>query len=460
VARAASPDNVWWLTVVYGPQADQDKIQFLEELLSTSGAWMLCGDFNMIYLAADKNNDRLDRRAMRRFRNFLGAAQLEEVHLQGRRFTWSSERDRPTLERLERVFVTADWLHLYPNHLLRALSSDCSDHAPLLLSPDVVPWAKKRFRFESFWTKMPGFVDVVAAAWSASATLIHADACRVLDYKLRNVARALRSWSDKKLGSVRLQLALAREVILRYDEAQEHRVLTQQEAQLRRRLQVRVLGLASLLRTMARQRSRMLFLSEGDANTKFFHLMACHRKRRSYIRSLKVDGTEVVTDEAKAEALYQHYLQLLGTNFARSRRFDLNIIGVPSADLSGLETLFSEEEVWAVIKELPNDKALGPDGFTGLFYKTAWPIIKADVMNAFNAFWAADSRSFNLLNDAYMVLLKKKEQPEEIRDYRPISLIHSFGKLVTKCLARRLGVGAGWFNHAKSDSLHPGKMLT
>jgi len=191
-----------------------------------------------------------------------------------------------------------------------------------------------------------------------------------------------------------------------------------------------------------------------------FHLMACHRKRRSYIRSLKVDGTEVVTDEAKAEALYQHYLQLLGTNFARSRRFDLNIIGVPSADLSGLETLFSEEEVWAVIKELPNDKALGPDGFTGLFYKTAWPIIKADVMNAFNAFWAADSRSFNLLNDAYMVLLKKKEQPEEIRDYRPISLIHSFGKLVTKCLARRLGVGAGWFNHAKSDSLHPGKMLT
>lgn len=168
-------------------------------------------------------------------------------------------------------------MQTYPNHLLRALSSDCSDHSPLLLLPDVVPWAKKRFRFESFWTKIPGFMDVVAAAWSAS--LINADSCRVLDYKFRNVARALRSWSDKKIGSVRLQLALAREVILRFDEAQEHRVLTHQEAQLWRRLKVRVLGLASLLRTMARQRSRMLFLSEGDANTKFFHLMACHRKR-------------------------------------------------------------------------------------------------------------------------------------------------------------------------------------
>jgi hypothetical protein len=37
-----------------------------------------------------------------------------------------------------------------------------------------------------------------------------------------------------------------------------------------------------------------------------------------------------------------------------------------------------------------------------------------------------------------MILLKKKEQPALIKDYRPISLIHSFGKLITKCLARRL----------------------
>lgn len=37
-----------------------------------------------------------------------------------------------------------------------------------------------------------------------------------------------------------------------------------------------------------------------------------------------------------------------------------------------------------------------------------------------------------------MVLLRKKDHPEEIKDFRPISLIHSFGKLLTKCLANRL----------------------
>jgi hypothetical protein len=83
----------------------------------------------------------------------------------------------------------------------------------------------------------------------------------------------------------------------------------------------------------------------------------------------------------------------------------------------------TEDEVRSVIANLPNDKAPGPDGFTGLFYKKAWGTIKMDVMNAFNAFWLLDFRSFNHLNDAYMILLKKKEHPAEIRDYRPISLM-------------------------------------
>ena len=65
-------------------------------------------------------------------------------------------------------------------------------------------------------------------------------------------------------------------------------------------------------------------------------------------------------------------------------------------------------------------------------------MIKIDVLNAFNAFWANDFRSLNHLNDAHVILLRKKEQPELIRDFRPISLIHSFGKLVTKCMANRL----------------------
>ena len=87
---------------------------------------------------------------------------------------------------------------------------------------------------------------------------------------------------------------------------------------------------------------------------------------------------------------------------------------------------------------MPVDKAPGPDGFTGLFYKIAWPIIKTDILGAFQAIWSLDGRSFYLVNQAFMVLLRKKQDPAAIGDYRPISLIHSFAKLFTKVLARRI----------------------
>ena len=45
---------------------------------------------------------------------------------------------------------------------------------------------------------------------------------------------------------------------------------------------------------------------------------------------------------------------------------------------------------------------------------------------------------FRLLNTAYVTLLPKKVDAVEVKDFRPISLIHSFAKLVTKILANRL----------------------
>jgi hypothetical protein len=49
-----------------------------------------------------------------------------------------------------------------------------------------------------------------------------------------------------------------------------------------------------------------------------------------------------------------------------------------------------------------------------------------------------DFRNFNCLNEAYMVLLHKSSNSHGLRDYRLISLIHTFGKLFAKVLALRL----------------------
>ena len=443
-ATLLQTDETWWVTCVYGPQAEQEKIQFLDELLevrSTSpGPWLLWGDFNMIYQAEDKNNSRLNRRMMSRFRQFINNAELQELYLKGRRFTWSNERDCPTLERLDRVFASDDWMDTYPNHDLSALASQCSDHASLLLKTDSSLPHFKRFRFENFWPKCEGYLQVVEEAWNTPFPWSHddVDAFRCLDFKLRCTARALKSWSTKRIGSVRLQLHIVKEIVYRLDAAQDLRNLAPHELNLRRKAKLCSLGLASLQRTIVRQRARVTYLAEGDANTRFFHLQACHRSRKNHISKLRTDEAVLVRDEDMANLVYEHFDRMLGSRENQSHLLNFGELNLPSVHNILLDHCFSEEEIWQAILDMPTDKAPGPDGFSGLFFRSAWLIIKGDIMRAFHAIWSLDGRSFYLVNQAYMVLLRKKPDASTIGDYRLNSLIHSFAKLLTKVLARRL----------------------
>jgi hypothetical protein len=151
-----------------------------------------------------------------------------------------------------------------------------------------------------------------------------------------------------------------------------------------------------------------------------------------------VDDNFLLQDEQMAAEVFNHFSNVIDTPSVQRCHLNFTELGLPSILSSLLDTCFTEEEVWQAIQDMPIDKAPGPDGFTGLFYRTAWPIIKSDIMQAFHALWLLDGRSLHLLNQAYMVLLKKKSDAETIGDYRPISLIHSFAKLFTKVLARRL----------------------
>jgi hypothetical protein len=126
---------------------------------------LLNGDFNMMYRACNKNNGHLNGRLMGQFRRFLEEAVVEEVHLQGRLFTWSNERAHPTLERIDMVFISNEWDDLFPYNDMHPLSSMCSDHAPLLLHMDNSYVTRRRFYFGAFWPKCAGFMEAVQLAW-------------------------------------------------------------------------------------------------------------------------------------------------------------------------------------------------------------------------------------------------------------------------------------------------------
>ena len=67
-----SNGSSWSIIAVYGPQSDEDKIRFMDELRliqhTLSDKWMILGDFNLICHTREKNNTNVNLRMMARFR--------------------------------------------------------------------------------------------------------------------------------------------------------------------------------------------------------------------------------------------------------------------------------------------------------------------------------------------------------------------------------------------------------
>jgi hypothetical protein len=210
---------------------------------------------------------------------------------------------------------------------------------------------------------------------------------------------------------------------------------------------------------MARQRSRVRWLREGDANSKLFHAIANGRRTKNFIPSIRVGNVTITDQDDKVHAFTEAYASLLGEVHNRQHTVDLEAIGIQPADLHELEAVFSEEEVWSTIKEMPADRAPGPDGFMGEFYRRAWPIIKHDIMACLLKLAVGDGRGFARLNRALITLIPKKTEAVEVRDYRPISLVHSFSKLFSKLIANRLRGRLGDVGSSNQSAFVRGRCL-
>jgi hypothetical protein len=189
---------------------------------------------------------------------------------------------------------------------------------------------------------------------------------------------------------------------------------------------------------MARQRSRVRHLAEGDANTAYFHLLVRGRKRKNFIPSLSVDGHVVADRDGMELALHDHFVSVFGTASPASTTVNFEAPGITPLTLDDLEIRIEADEVWAAIKDMLVDRAPGPDGFTGAFYRASWHIIREEVMAAIHAFDDGDTRGLERLNNAIIVLLPKRMGASCPADYCPITMVHSFAKLLSKILALRL----------------------
>jgi hypothetical protein len=111
--------------------------------------------------------------------------------------------------------------------------------------------------------------------------------------------------------------------------ARDSRALSAHEEALRQQLKLKSLRSSSLQHTMACQESWLLWLSEGDTPTRFFHAHADSRRHKNHIHSLTYEGRVLVAKADKAEVAFNFYDSLLCTSASRSNTIRLDLHDLP-----------------------------------------------------------------------------------------------------------------------------------
>jgi len=98
---------------------------------------------------------------------------------------------------------------------------------------------------------------------------------------------------------------------------------------------------------------------------------------------------------------------------------------------------FLEEEIRVVVWDCGSEKSPGPDGLNFKFIKQFWEILKPDI-NRFLVEFHANGVFSRGSNVSFIALIPKLKDPQNLNEYKPISLIGCVYKTVAKLLANRL----------------------
>jgi len=188
------------------------------------------------------------------------------------------------------------------------------------------------------------------------------------------------------------------------------------------------------------QRSRISWLKEGDRNTKKFHRQAQWRARKNNIKRLKKEDGNWSSDQKEMQGMAVDYFSHL---FTKNEQVDPQVIVnllepiVSAQSNSDLCKEYSDEEISDALFQIRPLKAPGPDGLPARFFQWNWALLKEEVCRAVKEFFVTGMMPPGV-NDTCIVLIPKVPHPEQLKDFRPISLCNVIYKVVSKCIVNRL----------------------
>lgn len=120
---------------------------------------------------------------------------------------------------------------------------------------------------------------------------------------------------------------------------------------------------------------------------------------------------------------------------------------------------FSASEIESAVRGMGKYKAPGPDGFQPVFYQSCRDIVGSSVIRFVLDFFVSGILPPET-NDVLLVLIAKVSKPENITQFRPISLCNVLFKTITKTMVERLKLVISKLIGPAQTSFIPGRLST
>jgi hypothetical protein len=232
--------------------------------------------------------------------------------MSGRWFTWANWLPNPTFEKLDRVLVSTEWEQKFLLAKVLALSRDILDHTPLLIDTGQTPSNRNQplFKFELGWLLCDGFTDMVKEIWENTSE--EEDSMRRWQTKIRSLRQHLRGWAKNVSGANKKEKKELLDKLDLLKKKAEVSLLSAQEVDLKQCLHNYLSQLLREEELKLYHRSKVKHLLEGDANTKYFHLLANGRHRKTRIFQLQDGSQNICGDLELKKHITLYYKGLFG----------------------------------------------------------------------------------------------------------------------------------------------------
>lgn len=200
--------------------------------------------------------------------------------------------------------------------------------------------------------------------------MVHGWAGFRLHSKLKLLRNALRQWNREVFGDVTVKLKAAEDELHELDFLAEDRDLEEAEKARKREVSGEAWKLSRWAEWLWLQKARLDWTLKGDRSTRFFHVMVTSRQSKNGLNLVMI-GDRVCEDPVEVK---QEVCRYFTNHFAEKLRKRPTLEGgFRSGRLNQyfelLEAEFSEEEIWAIVKNCEGNKAPGPDGFNLLCFQ-------------------------------------------------------------------------------------------